>query len=125
MRTSRRKTTRRPYRHTTRMLNGARRPPPTNWLGLACEALEEVLRIDNLLRPFMAAEARLLEEQKKMKSVDTVLDKIYGPRTGEDPTPRTFVPASADRAQLKKAELALKKTKIRVAKLRSKLARRR
>jgi len=119
-----RKTTRRPRRHTTRMLNGARREPPTNWLGLASQALSEAIRIDNRLQPHMAEQKHMLEEYWRLQEREAALHKIYGPWTSRDQKPRHFVSTPTKPAELMKQELALLKTQARIAKLESKLSRR-
>ena len=125
MRTSRRKTTRRPYRHATRMLNGARRPPRTDWLDVACRAGEEFLRIMKRLEPFIEEQQRVRENQELMESWEPALRKAYGPRKPDAPIDPYLRPTPMDPALLRKELKAQEKTKAVLARLKAKLARKR
>ena len=76
-------------RYSTRMLSGAQRPPPVNYLRLACRALSEHIRIakrmakqwpelfDNVAND---RRARELEHQRALDAeVQAALNKVYGP----------------------------------------------
>jgi hypothetical protein len=119
----------RPTRHTTRMLNGVRRPPPPNYLALACRALEEVIRIDKRLLPYMAEQKQLLEQWLFRQEVEAALQKVYGQATCQNPPEQSVThwcatsSASVNRKrarQILKEEVALAKTHALVALLESK-----
>ena len=124
-----RKTTRRPARLATRMLGGARRPPPTNWLGLACRALKEVLRLDQRLRPYMAQQRELYERSLFAQEINAALCKIYGEdESGPGPAPQPaggWIDSPKARTGLLKDEIALAKSEALLACLHAKLARKR
>ena len=115
------RTPRRLRRYTTRMLGGARRPPPTDWLRLACRALEEVIRIDNRLRPYMAEQNRMLDNYWRSREAEAALRKVYGPPDPADPSPKCFAPPPIDIPQLLKDERANVKTQNLIALLQAKL----
>jgi len=66
-------------RHTTRMLGGVHRPPPPNYLGMACRALKQVIKLDKRLRPCIQEQIRLHQEQLVRVQVEAALDRVYGP----------------------------------------------
>jgi hypothetical protein len=114
-------------RHTTRMLSGARRPSPPNYLSLLCRALEEVLGIDKRLLPFMAEQRDMLERWQRDQEVQAALNKVYG-EDGVNASPRqpfTFTNLPMTESQLSKQELALAKSRAVLDRLRAKLARNR
>jgi len=112
-------------RHTTRRLEGARRPPPPNYFSLACHAIEEVIRIDKRLRPFMDEQKRIVEEYMWMQPWEEAIREVYGAPDPAAPKPQHSVPAAVDIRQLRKDEQALAKTQALVADLRAKLTRNR
>jgi hypothetical protein len=66
-------------RHTIRMLGGVHRPPPPNYLAIACRALEQVIKIDKRLRPYMQEQIRLEKERVFREPIKAALDRVYGP----------------------------------------------
>jgi len=108
-------------RHTTRMLGGARRPPPPDYLALACRALNEVIRIDQRLLPFMAEQREMLERWILDQEIEASLRKVYGPPDPSSPRPQHFALSPIDTPQLLKDERALAKTQALVALLQAKL----
>lgn len=64
-------------RHTTRMLGGVRRPPPPEYLAIACRALEEVIKVDLRLRPFMQEQIRLQNERVFHEQIEAALDRVF------------------------------------------------
>jgi hypothetical protein len=107
------------------MLGGARRPPPPNYLALTCRALEELLRIDKRLLPFMAEQKRALKEYQESQVREEALRKVYGPCESAIPNLRQSLPPAVDIRQLLKDEEALARTRALAADLRAKLARNR
>ena len=93
---------RRLQRYTTRMLDGARRPSPPDYLRLAGRALAEVLRIDQRLLPYMAEQKRMLENYLWMQQWEAALRRVYGPPDPAVPNPSCFTPAPVDIPQLEK-----------------------
>ena len=65
-------------RHTTVMLGGARRPPPPNYIAIACRAVSELIRIDKRLRPYMEEQRRILEDYRLRQEFEAALRKVYG-----------------------------------------------
>jgi len=120
-----RKTTRRLTHHSTRMLNGARRQPPTDWVGVACRAGEEFLRIMKRLEPFIEEQKRLRDNQQWMESWEPCLRKAYGPRKPGEPVAPVFRNTPMDPAILQKELRAQEKTKAVIARLKAKLERKR
>ena len=125
MRSLHRRTTRRLGRHATRMLNGARRQPPTDWLGLACRAGDEFLRIMKRLEPFIEDQKRLRDNQQYMEPWELSLRKAYGPRKPGEPVAPLPASIPIDPALLRKELRAQEKTKAVIAGLKAKLARKR
>ena len=66
-------------RHTTRMLGGVHRPPPPNYLAIACRALNEVLRIDRRLQPYLPEQIQLEQDRVFHTQVRAAIDRVYGP----------------------------------------------
>ncbi len=66
-------------RYSTRMLGGFRRPPPPNFLRIACRALAEVLRIDQRLGPYVQEQIRLEQQRRFEAVIEAALDRVYGP----------------------------------------------
>jgi len=108
-------------RPATRMLGGARRPPPPNYLALACRAIEEVIRIDKRLLPFMAEQREILERRLFGQEIEAALLRVYGPPDPAAPKPRSFVPPPVDIPQLLRDEYALAKTGVLLDLLKSKI----
>jgi len=79
-----RNTNRSLLRHTTRMLGGAPRPRPPDYLAMACRALKAILKIDKSLRPFMQEQFQLYEQHRFGQQTQAALQSIYGP--GSDDT---------------------------------------
>ena len=65
-------------RHTTRMLGGAHRPRPPNYLALASSAIAEVIKLDKRLRPFMLEQRQRLEQWRLNQEIEAALRKVYG-----------------------------------------------
>ena len=65
-------------RHATRMLGGAHRPRPPNYLALASRAIAEVIKLDKRLRPFMLEQRRMLEQWRLDQEIEAALRKVYG-----------------------------------------------
>ncbi len=120
-------------RYTSRMLGGARRPREPDYLALACRAFEEVIRIDQRLRPYMEEEQRLLNEYIEDEKRAVALRNVYGDtpaiealrqRRAESRClvgPKTF---RKQMAQLRKDERALAKTRLLIDTLKAKLQKR-
>jgi hypothetical protein len=107
------------------MLGGARRPRPTDWLGLVCRAMEEVLRIDQRLVPFLAEQERQQQERKRMQEVESALTKVYGPPDPNAPSHEPVPSTPVDLVRFYKDLEALEKTRALTALLKAKLARKR
>jgi hypothetical protein len=60
------------------MVGGARRPPPPNYLAIACRLFKQVIKIDKRLRPYMEEQRRLLEQMDWEREVEAMLRKVYG-----------------------------------------------
>ena len=118
-----RRTRRRSVRYASRMLDGARRPPLTNYLALACRAIEEVFRIGKRLRPFMDEQAEILKESIRQKEIQAALRKVYGddPVDFTPPPSRCVLTPPPTQAQILKQELSLARSRRVVALLRDKL----
>jgi hypothetical protein len=69
---------RKTLRHTTRMLGGVRRPAPPNYLALACQALAEVIKIDERMRPHLDQQVENLKRWRRSVELQALLDKVYG-----------------------------------------------
>ena len=107
------------------MLGGARRPPSTNWLSLACQALAEVIRIDERLRPYIAEQKRMLDQYLWMQECEAAIRKAYGPVPPDaPPRPRIFTGSPASPAEVLKQEKALAKSQLLIDRLNAKLKRR-
>jgi len=65
-------------RHTTVMLDGARRQPRPNYIAIACRAISELIRIDKRLGPFMEEQRRILERELRRQEFEAALRKVYG-----------------------------------------------
>jgi len=61
------------------MLGGVSRPPPPNYLAIACRALEGVIRLDKRLRPFMQEQARLAQDYQWHREAKAAVARVYGP----------------------------------------------
>ena len=110
-----------PTRPTTRMLNGARRPPPPNYLAMACRALEEVIRIDKRLLPYMVEQKQMLKRWLLDKEIEASLRKVYGPPDPAHVKPSLNMSPVPSAAQFLKEEQALAKTRALVDVLNSKI----
>jgi hypothetical protein len=120
-------------RYTSLMLGGAHRPRPPDYLALACRALEEVVRIDQRLRPYMQEEQRLLHEYIEDEKREVALRNVYGDTPGTKTLhqhraeSRYLVGPKAFRkqmTQLRKDERALAKTRLLIDSLKAKLQKR-
>jgi hypothetical protein len=120
MRVLRYKTIRRPVRFATRMLGGARRPRPTDWLGLACRALEEAIRIRQRLEPFFQEQQRQLDAWRWMQEWEPAIRKAFGPAASPSPISAPSMPV--DPIQRRKELRALQRTDLLVARLKAKLS---
>lgn len=109
-------------RRTTRMLGGARRPPPPNYLALACRALEDMIRLDKSLLPFMAQQKRIVEESLWKQQCEVAIRNVYGPPDPAAPRPQYPVPSPLDIPQVLRGEQALARAQATVALLRAALA---
>ena len=103
------------------MLGGARRPPPPNYLSLACRALAEVIRIDKRLRPHMEEQQRMVENYFWAQEREAAILKVYGPPDPASPKPQLFAPPPVDIPQLLRDEYALAKTRALLDLLKSKI----
>lgn len=65
------------------MLGGTHRPRPVNQLDLACRLLNQVIRIDKRLRPFMQEQERLYKQWLWVQSWEPLFRKVYGEAAGE------------------------------------------
>jgi len=110
-----------PTRPATRMLGGARRPPPPNYLALACRALEEVIRIDKRLLPYMEEQKRMLENYLWAQKCEAAMHKVYGPPDPSSPKPQLFAPAPINIPQLLRDERSFAKTRTLVHILKSRI----
>lgn len=112
-------------RYTSRMLGGVHRPPQPNYIALACRAIAEVIRIDQRLRPFVAEQQHMLEQDARMQEREAALHKVYGPDLADAPRrPSVFEAAPLDPAEVLKQEQALAKSRLLIARLQAKLQRR-
>ena len=109
-----------PTRPATRMLGGARRPPPPNYLALACRALEEVIRIDKRLLPYMEEQKRMLENYLWAQKCEAAMHKVYGPPDPSAPKPQHFATSPINIPQLLRDQYALAKTRALLDLLKSK-----
>ena len=70
-------------RYATRMLNGARRPPPPNYLSIACRLLRQYVRWREKTKKEWIAREReyheLIERERRDREFSAVLEKVYGP----------------------------------------------
>jgi hypothetical protein len=108
-------------RYATRMLGGARRPIPPNYLALLSCALEQALKIDQSLRPFMAEQRENLERLRHQNEVDAALRKAYGATAPITMPPPPALCARAEARQCLKLERALAQSRLVLEKLKSKL----
>jgi hypothetical protein len=103
------------------MLGGARRPPPPNYLAIACSALREVIRIDKRLLPYMAEQKQMLERWLLDKEIEASLRKVYGPPDPAHVKPSVNMSPAPSAAQFLKEEQALAKTRAVVDLLKGKM----
>jgi hypothetical protein len=104
------------------MLGDARRPPRPNYLAIACSALNELIKIDKRLRPFMHEEREKLARRLRDQEVRAALRKVYG----EDPvaaipSPPCNLPTATDVKRFFKQRLALAKSRHLIDRLKSRL----
>jgi hypothetical protein len=64
--------------HTTRVLGGGRRPHEPNYFNIAFRALEQYLRLQQLLRPCFEEEQRRHEQFIEDEKWDEAIRKAYG-----------------------------------------------
>jgi len=104
----------------TRRLPGAPRRRSPNYQALVCRALNEVIRLDNRLRPYMQERAREEEQNAWRREVEATLERIYGPAASSTATtaPQTPPMSVKEQMQLLRDEQALLKTKLLLANLR-------
>jgi hypothetical protein len=108
------------------MLCGAHRRPPPNYLSLACRALEEVIRIDNRLRPFLAQQREAVEQWLRDQEIEAAVRKVYGDAGADTPPSRLsrFAYVLPTEAELLKEAAALEKTRQVLNQLQAKLNKR-
>lgn len=109
-------------RYASRMLHGARRKRPLNYLAFACQAIDEAIRLSRRLQPFLADQARRAEQDRWMERWEPILRKVYGPPDPAAPPPPPPFPPPIDIPQLRKDERALIRTHSLISHLTDKLA---
>jgi hypothetical protein len=123
MRILNRSPARRLSRHTTRLLGGARRPRPPDYLALACRALQEVIKIDASLREYAAEHCNAVARLLLHEEAQSALRKVYGPDSVHEapspPMPTTFGPK--DVSQVLRLEGAVARSHRVLQSLKSKL----
>ena len=77
-----RRRNRRVNRYTTRMLNGARRPAPPNYLSIACRLFATYIRLRQRDMKKYARQDRefrlILAQQERLQMFEAAMQKVYG-----------------------------------------------
>jgi hypothetical protein len=107
------------------MLGGTRRPARPDYIALACRALNEVLRIDKRLLPFMVEQREALERGLRHQESQAALLTVYGGTPMEPlPSQSCLPPLRKLDSMLFNQELALAKSRALLARLRKNLGNR-
>jgi hypothetical protein len=73
-------------RYATRMLGGVHRPPPPNYLAIACRLFNQAIKIRKRLWPYMEEQRQLLERLNFERDVTAMLREVYGNAEGSNST---------------------------------------